>query len=281
VTGTVATGGKGASLELPMTRMRVAMLLLFAATTVMLIPLEWFVAGAVAFIACAVLVWRDPEPTLRRRMSVLLGCLAVLSVAPINTSTELIKFVTLGGPFLLVVLIPALILARTDPGVIRYRIFPRKFRWLDIFYVVISIPLSYLIIKGYFHVSSHMPFQWPLPPEPEDGAMTRLFWGINCVGVWDELFFVNTVYAVLRSLFVFRIANAAQAVVYTSVLYHMAFTGIGPFVVYFFAWTQGSMFEESENLLYVLVVHLIVDFFLYHAILQGHYPGYVPRGIIH
>jgi hypothetical protein len=70
-------------------------------------------------------------------------------------------------------------------------------------------------------------------------------------------------------------------VIYTSVLTDMAFTGIGPVLIYIFALTQGSMFEESENLLYVLAVHLIVDFFLYHAILQGHYPGYVTRGIIH
>jgi hypothetical protein len=257
------------------------MLLLFAAATVLLIPLEWFVAGGVAWLASLALAWRDPEPRVGRRMAVLLGCLVVLSLAPINTSTEPIHFLTLGLPFLAVVLVPALILRRTDPRVISYRIIPQKFRWLDIFYVIISIPLSYFILKGYFHVSSHMPFQWPLPSTPDDDAMTWLFWGINGVGVWDELFFVNTVYAVLRSLFVFRVANATQAVVYTSVLYHMAFTGIGPFVVYFFAWTQGSMFEESENLLYVLAVHLIVDFFLYHAILQGHYPGYVTRGIIH
>ena len=102
----------------------------------------------------------------------------------------------------------------------------------------------------------------------------RLFVGINSVGIWDELFFVNVSFAVLRSLFRFRTANAIQAVLYTSVLYDMAFTGIGPFIVYLFAWTQGAMFEESENLLFVLVVHLIVDAFLISAIVGFHYPGH-------
>ena len=66
-------------------------------------------------------------------------------------------------------------------------------------------------------------------------------------------------------------ANAAQAVVYTSVLYDMAFTGAGPVIVYLFALTQGSMYDGSRSLLWVLLVHLIVDFFLVAAILHHYY----------
>jgi hypothetical protein len=83
---------------------------------------------------------------------------------------------------------------------------------------------------------------------------------------------VNTVYAILRGIFPARIANAAQAVVYTSVLYDMAFTGHGIWIVYLFALTQGVMYEKSRVLLYVLIVHLIVDAFLVMAILQYYYP---------
>ena len=63
-----------------------------------------------------------------------------------------------------------------------------------------------------------------------------------------------------------------QAVLYTAVLFDMAFTGLGIFIVFFFAWTQGNMFEKSESLLWVLIVHLIVDFFLVAFIVQTHYP---------
>ena len=86
---------------------------------------------------------------------------------------------------------------------------------------------------------------------------------------------------ILRSLFAFRIANPVQAVLYTAVLFDMAFAGIGPLLVYLFAITQGSMFEESESLLYVLIVHLIVDYFLYWEIVNGQYPGYVQTGLFH
>ena len=34
------------------------------------------------------------------------------------------------------------------------------------------------------------------------------------------------------------------------------------------------MFEKSESLLWVLIVHLIVDFFLVAAIVQSYYPSY-------
>jgi len=271
----------GASLELDLTPARWGLLSSFAAATFLLIPLEQFLIGGAFFVASLVLVVRDGNPALRRRMGVLLGCIALLAVTPINTQLEPIKFLTLGGPFLLVIIVPAVILARTDPGVIRYRFWPTRFRWLDLFYVALSIPLAAFVLDWYFDVNPFMPFQWPLPEQQDDSKMTMLFWGINGVGVWDELFFVNTVFAVFRSLFRFRVANVFQAVVYMSVLYDMAFIGIGPVLVYLFALTQGSMFEESENLLYVLVVHLIVDYFLYWQIVMGHYPGYVQQGILH
>lgn len=269
------------SLELRLDLPRWILLLSFALGTFLLVPGEQFVVGGALWSLSLVLALRDPNAALRRRMGVLLGCVALLALAPIDTQLEPIKFLTLGGPFLAVIVVPALVLARTDPGVIRYRFWPRRFRWLDLFYVVVSVPLAWLVLDWYFEFNPFMPFQWPLPPEQDDASMTFLFWGINGVGVWDELFFVNTVFAVLRSLFRLRVANLVQAVVYMSILYDMAFIGIGPVLVYLFALTQGSMFEESENLLYVLVVHLIVDYFLYWEIVSGHYPLYVRTGILH
>jgi membrane protease YdiL (CAAX protease family) len=98
--------------------------------------------------------------------------------------------------------------------------------------------------------------------------------GINGVGIWDELFFINICFAALRYLFPFRIANPAQAVIYTSVLYDMAFTGWGPVFVAVLALTQGFMYERSKVLIWVLIVHLIVDYFLFQAIVDHYYPDF-------
>lgn len=260
-------------MELRLTRRRCVMLGGFAAAAVLLMVLQWHVAGLVAWGAGFLAAWGDEERAVRRRMGVLFGCVALLAACDINTSTEWWNFAQLGVAFGAVIVVPALVLRRTDPGVIRYRFLPRHWRWADVIYTVLSVPLAWLILKGYWMVNPDLYTHWTLPGELDQGAIRRLFIGINAVGIWDELFFVNTVFGVLRSLFRFRVANAVQAVVYMAVLYDMAFTGIGPVVVYAFAWTQGSMFEKSEGLLWVLVVHLVVDFFLVAAIVQSYYPG--------
>ncbi len=262
------------SLELRLTSRRRWLLLLYGAAIVLNIAVQSYWLGIPVFAAASALVARDPSRALRRRMGVLLACVAILTLADINTGLTDANFLRVGIPFATVIVLPGLILARTDPGVIRYRLWPRRFRWLDVFYVAVSIPLAWGILKFYWWVDPFMPTHWPLPPVFDRDQVLRLFVGINSVGIWDELFFVNISFAVLRSLFPFRVANATQAVLYTSVLFDMAFTGVGPFIVYLFAWTQGSMFEESESLFYVLFVHLIVDAFLVSAIVGSHYPGH-------
>ncbi len=248
----------------------------FAAATVLLIPLESYLPGAACWLAAAAALARDPDPAARRRLGVLLGTIALLAAAPIHTGLSNRHFLHLGAFFLAVVVGPAAILARTDPGVIEFRFWPRRLRWQDVVYTLLSIPLSYAVFGWwFFHADPGLAGHWPLPLQPDREETWRLIVGINCVGVWDELFFLNTVYATLRSLFPRRLANAAQAVVYTSVLYDMAFTGIGPLVVGVFALTQGAMYEGSRSLLWVLIVHLVVDFFLVGAILQQYYgPGF-------
>ena len=64
-----------------------------------------------------------------------------------------------------------------------------------------------------------------------------------------------------------------------AVLNDMAFNGAGPLFVYAFALIQGTLFEKTENLLYVLVVHLIVDYFLFQEIVTSYYPASAHGGI--
>jgi hypothetical protein len=261
--------------RVPLSRMLA--LAAFCTAAALLIPIEAYLPGAALWVVSLVLVLRDGEAAFRRRMGVLLGAVAVLAVAPINTDTSTRHFIALGIPFAAVLIGPYLLLRRSDPGVVRYRFFPKRFRWLDVLYVVISIPLAWLAFELYFKVlNPWVPTHWHLPPQPVAEQSWRLFIGINCVGIWDELFFVNTVFAILRSMFPFRVANVAQAVIYASVLTDMAFTGIGPALVFLFALTQGSMFEESESLVYVLLVHVIVDVFLLSAIFNHYYAGFTP-----
>lgn len=262
------------SLRLPVTPQRAVMLAAYATSIAFCIAIQNYWIGLPALALATMLISTDPDPRLRRRMGVMLWCVAVLAILDINTSLTNANFLRVGMIFASVVVVPGVVLGRTDPGVIRYRILPRSFRWLDIIYVLISIPLTMGILKLYLWITPDLPLQWPLNEIHDREQIQRLFVGINLVGIWDELFFINVSYAVTRSLFGFKLSNVVQSVLYTSVLYDMAFIGAGPLIVFFFAWTQGAMFEKSESLLLVLIVHLIVDAFLVAAIIGYYYPGH-------
>lgn len=249
----------------------------FCVATVLLVPLAWYIPGFAVWFISAAFTFRQPDPRLRRNLGILLGCIAVLAFAPIDTALDTRHIAILASCFAAVIFGPMIVTGILAPGEIRWRFWPTHFSRRDIGYVAISIPLSWAVVYLYFfHLNPELAAHWMLPASYNTNAVRRLVAGINCVGIWDELFFVNTVYGLLRGVFPARVSNAAQAVVYTSVLYDMAFTGHGIWIVYLFALTQGLMYEKSRVLLWVLIVHLIVDLWLVLAILEWHFPGHSP-----
>jgi membrane protease YdiL (CAAX protease family) len=267
------------SLELTLNRRRIALLCGVVASIILLIPAHQLLPGLVALGVTVVLLWRDPEPLLKRRLGVLLGCVLLLGLIDITPGLANENFLHLGAAFSVVLIVPLLLQRWDEAKVIRYRFLPRRWRRADVLYTILSVPLAWLVLKGYAWgnlalFDNELFRQWTLPEVADEGEIRRLFVGINLVGIWDELFFINTAYALLRSLFSFRVANALQAVLYTAVLHDMAFVGLGVGVVYFFALTQGAMYEKSEGLLWVLIVHLVVDFVLVALIVQAHYPDH-------
>ncbi len=226
------------------------------------------VISALGFI----LAWRHEPPERRRSYLALVIPLAILAIAPISTNLVIPRMLTLGLFLLSVIIVPPLILRRRD--VITFKLLPNKLDAVDIFYTLLSIPLAWGGFALYFFYSPQVPFNWLQPPVPTNQDLFKIFMGINAVGIWDELFFINICFALLRHLFPFKIANPAQAVIYTSVLYDMAFTGWGPVFVGVLALTQGFMYERSKVLIWVLIVHLIVDYFLFQAIVEHYYPNF-------
>ncbi len=268
-------------LDLPITRYRAITLALLAAATILWIGANLDILGAIIWLISFVLTLRDEALEVRRRQGVLLIVVAMLGAIDINPSLDDANFIRLSLAFFLALTIPYFWLKlRGDGEVIRYRFLPKKRRWADPIYTVLSVPLAIGILLLYawgneIIFGNELFRQWTLPePDPDLGGIRRLFIGINLVGIWDELFFINTSFAILRSLYRFPIANALQAVLYTALLFDMAFVGLGAIIVFLFALTQGSMYEKSEGLLWVLIVHLIVDFVLVYLIVNTYYPGY-------
>lgn len=252
-----------------------------------LVTLLSLLVTAVLWIAFEAWLWGLPfalvfaymltleTPYRRVRYLALAAPLLVLSFAPITTDTSTRGFLLLGTCFVLVLVLPTLILWRERPSPITFAFWPKRLDRLELLYTLLAVPLAWGAFRLYFGVlSPEVPLNWALPLEPDTNELLRLFVGINLVGIWDELFFINIGYAVLRQLFPARTANLAQAVIYTTVLWTMAFRGVGPLFVYLFALTQGAMFERSRVLLWVLIVHLIVDYFLFQAIVSAYYPDF-------
>lgn len=139
-----------------------------------------------------------------------------------------------------------------------------------IIYVPIAALLAYFILPWYLKdTGSYLNWTADLAPD----QVTRLFIGTNALGIWDELFFCNTVLAILRKYFPFWQANLLQAFLFTSFLYELGFQGwYGPIIIFIFAWLQGKVFQRTENLTYIITIHLIVDAVLFLVLLHLHNP---------
>lgn len=255
---------KGFWLYLPL----IALLL----TVVLWVSLEQFVIGAIPAAIFIISLFFE-SPKRRLYYIALFSSVLVLTIAPVNTDVNPSHVAILFTAFVAALVLPTVILWRERPRVIDFNLFPKHIDWVDILYTAISIPLAWLVISFYFKViSPEVPYNWSLGEIPNNGELFGLFMGINGVGIWDELFFINVSYAIIRKLFSFKVANPAQAVIYTGILWDMAFRGTGFFLVYIFALTQGAMFERSKALIWVLIVHLIVDYFLFQIIVNTYYP---------
>ena len=132
-----------ASLDLELTPRRKLLLAAFAAATILLIPAGLWIAGIPAFVLCAWLVATDPEPKLRRRLAILLGCVLILAACDINPGLSNENFLKVGIPLTLVIVLPSLIQHFGVRGIIRYRFWPVHWRKHDVIYTILSIPLAF------------------------------------------------------------------------------------------------------------------------------------------
>ena len=132
-----------------------------------------------------------------------------------------------------------------------------------------TILAGYLILPWYF-LSTGVYQNWPAIHTP--GEVARLFVGVNAVGIWDELFFICTVFALYRRHFPLWQANLLQAMVFVSFLWELGYQAWGPLLTIPFALVQGAIFQLTKNLAYVITVHLLFDLVVFLVLIHGHNP---------
>jgi membrane protease YdiL (CAAX protease family) len=217
------------------------------------------------------LVRRD----LAKDLALLYLSIAILGFTPITTDISYQHMLEMGGALILAVLIPYLVSRFIYKDyLVRFK-FHHGRGWykLEIAYIFLTAIISYFLLPFYLKNTGAY-LNWSV--EPGMSNITRLFIGTNALGIWDELFFVSTVLGILRRYLSFTWANIAQATLFTSFLYELGFTGWGFIMIYIFALIQGYVFKRTESLLYVITIHLTLDFILFLALINAHHPTWVP-----
>lgn len=230
-------------------------------------------------LALAIMALTRCRPAFTKHVILLHISLAILGIAPIETDIRTVPALTMAALLTSAILVPFLV----SKYVYKEKLisFPwrgkRKWRKREITYIVLAGVVAFFILPIYLR-SNGVYFNWPNVKTTED--IIRLFIGTNALGIWDELFFICTALAILRKHFPFWQANLAQAVLFTSFLYELGFTGWFFIVIFIFALLQGYIFSKTESLLYIVTIHLTIDFILFLALINVYNPNWVPIFLI-
>jgi membrane protease YdiL (CAAX protease family) len=147
----------------------------------------------------------------------------------------------------------------------------RMWLWLPAGFVI-----AFYVLWAYFFVlTPTLHTEWQMAnPKNYTESLWRIFWGCNLVGAWDELAWINFVFVLLLRRFKFWEANLAQAVFFTSFLFDMSFFGFGPIIIFAFALIQGYTYMRTRSLLYIMMLHLMIDTILFYMIANRWLPGW-------
>ncbi len=145
----------------------------------------------------------------------------------------------------------------------------RKWTRAQWWYLAVVIVAGYLLLPFYF-IGSGAYLNWP--DLSGDTDVARLFVGVNAVGIWDELFFICVVFALLCRHFPLWWANALQTLVFVSFLWELGYREWAPVFTIPFALIQGWLFARWKSFSYVVTVHLLFDAVVFAALVHARHP---------
>ncbi|MCU1638933.1 MAG: protease family protein [Microbacteriaceae bacterium] len=247
---------------------------LLAASGVLLFALELRPAGY-AVLAASIIAGFVATRALGKDIVLIAVGMVIMSLVPITTDISISHMIEMGAAMIGAVALPYLLSRYLyRERAIRFPIRTHQ-RWtkLEKFWLVLVVALGYLLLPVYM-IHSGVYENWPAASDP--GAVARLFLGVNALGIWDELFFICTVFTLLRRHFPDWQAIILQAVLFTSFLYELGFKSWGPLLIFPFAIVQGYTFKLTRSLTYIVCVHLLFDFVLFLVLLHAHDRSLVP-----
>ncbi len=241
---------------------------------VTLIALQMKLIGWMFLLGGALILFFGPK-RFAKEISLIYIAMFFLGITPITTDISYGHMIEMSITLGLAVSIPYL----TSHYIYKDKLI--RFQWhhgrnwymSEFGYIALTAIIAYFVVPFYLK-NSHAYLNWSV--EAGVSNIIRLFIGTNALGIWDELFFVNTVLGILRRHLPFWQANGIQAVLFTSFLYELGFVGWGPLLIYPFALLQGFVFKKTDSLLYVITIHLTLDLILFLALIYTHHPTWMP-----
>ena len=247
---------------------------LVSASAVLLFGFQIVIAGYAVLLAALALAFVINRALFKDLLLIALG-LGIISTISLEANIDYWNIVLMGIVLTLAVLVPYLLSRYVyRDHAIRFPIKTGQ-RWttLQRWYLPSVLALAYVILPTYF-IGSGSYQNWPAITNPDEFA--RLFVGVNAVGIWDELFFICTAFALLRRHFPDWQANLLQAVIFTAFLWELGYQSWGPLMTFPFALLQGYTFKITRSLTYVVCVHLIFDLVVLLVIIHAHNRDWLP-----
>ncbi|MET3921613.1 CPBP family glutamic-type intramembrane protease [Arthrobacter sp. UYEF20] len=233
-----------------------------------LFVLEQDIAGF-GLLAVALLLAGFSSWGLLRDLALIAAGLVAMSLVPITTDISTGHMLVMGSAMILAVGVPYSVSRFVfKDRAVRFPVrtgqaWTRAEKW----YLPAVVVIGYALLPAYM-VTTGVYRNWPAVSDPE--GIFRLFLGTNVLGIWDELFFICTVFALLRRHLPVAQAVALQAVLFTSFLWELGFRAWAPLFIFPFAMVQALLFTRTKSLSYIVCVHLLFDLVLFLVLIHAH-----------
>ncbi len=268
--GKIHAHGGGAAQPQAWNRLSAALLpaMLVSGSGYVLFALELRVIGF-GLLAVSLLAARFVSPALLRDLFLIAIGLTAMSLVPITTDISTGHMVIMGAAMAVAVGVPyAVSRFIFKDHAIRFPVltgqpWTRTEKW----YLPAVVVMGWALLPAYM-INTGVYRNWPAVSDPD--GIIRLFLGTNVLGIWDELFFICTVFTLLRRHLPMAQANVLQAVLFTSFLWELGFRAWAPLFIFPFALVQAFIFTRTKSLSYIVCVHLLFDFVLFLVLIHAH-----------
>lgn len=235
---------------------------------------HFHIIGWVCLAASFLFAWLNKETLWLKTITLFSFPILILYFTTVDsnfTDQRLLEFAIfmVGG----ILIIPALLAKYWLKTPLKYPWLNGKWSWKMWLWLPAGFILIIFCFYIYFYIlTPDLHTSWPLVGEKNE-ALSRIFWTCQLGGFWDELVWINFIFALMSRHFSIAEANLAQACFFTSFLYDVAFFGWGPLFLFPFALIQGYTYKKTGSLLFLVILHFMVDLVLFFMISNKHFPG--------